>query len=240
MSSDGRRRGKDRGFDRRGGRDFYGNEGDFYGDQNFAGGDRFGGGGDRFGGERGGYGDDRQGGGGYGGGRGGPQGSGESLGEASGTVKWFNPTKGFGFIARDEGDDVFVHISAVERAGHATLGEGQPVKFTLMDRGGRLSAADLQVEGEAPPPPAGSQRPQRDHSDIDFTPGEKIDGTVKFFNTMKGFGFIERGDGQQDAFVHVTALERSGIQSLAEGQRVRFELSRDRRGKVAADNIELI
>tara|TARA_B100000949_G_scaffold94399_1_gene84201 strand:+ start:448 stop:660 length:213 start_codon:yes stop_codon:yes gene_type:complete len=64
----------------------------------------------------------------------------------SGTVKWFNPTKGFGFIVPEEGgNDVFVHISAVEAAGLKGLDEGQKVQFELQDNRGRQAAADLQV-----------------------------------------------------------------------------------------------
>lgn len=64
----------------------------------------------------------------------------------SGTVKWFNPTKGFGFIVpEDGGNDVFVHISAVEAAGLRGLDEGQKVQFELQENKGRQAAANLQV-----------------------------------------------------------------------------------------------
>lgn len=64
----------------------------------------------------------------------------------SGTVKWFNPTKGFGFIVPENGgNDVFVHISAVEAAGLKGLDEGQKVQFELQDNRGRQAAADLQI-----------------------------------------------------------------------------------------------
>ena len=63
-----------------------------------------------------------------------------------GTVKWFNPTKGYGFIKPANGDkDVFVHISAVERAGLSTLNEGQEVEFELVTNRGRTSAENLKV-----------------------------------------------------------------------------------------------
>jgi CspA family cold shock protein len=65
-------------------------------------------------------------------------------------------------------------------------------------------------------------------------------GTVKFFNTTKGFGFISPEDGGKDAFVHVTALERAGISSLAEGQKVSYDLESGRDGKVSATNLKLV
>ena len=67
-----------------------------------------------------------------------------------------------------------------------------------------------------------------------------INGTVKFFNANKGFGFIEPEDGSKDAFVHITALERAGISGLAEGQKVSYELEEGRDGKKSATNIQLI
>jgi CspA family cold shock protein len=70
--------------------------------------------------------------------------------------------------------------------------------------------------------------------------GEKAQGTVKFFNAMKGFGFIQRDDGQPDAFVHISAVERAGIPTLNEGDRLEFELEVDRRGKTAAVNLHPI
>lgn len=66
-------------------------------------------------------------------------------------------------------------------------------------------------------------------------------GTVKFFDATKGFGFIAPEDGSTDVFVHISAVERSGMQSLSEGQKVNFEVVRDRKsGKNAADNLQAI
>lgn len=67
-----------------------------------------------------------------------------------------------------------------------------------------------------------------------------IDGTVKFYNSTKGFGFIAPDDGSKDAFVHVSALERAGISGLAEGQKVSYSLETGRDGRVSAANIQLI
>jgi CspA family cold shock protein len=66
-----------------------------------------------------------------------------------------------------------------------------------------------------------------------------ITGTVKFYNDMKGFGFIQPNDGSKDVFVHATALERAGMRNLVEGQKVAFDTAEDRRsGKIAVNNIE--
>ncbi len=67
-----------------------------------------------------------------------------------------------------------------------------------------------------------------------------IEGTVKFFNTTKGFGFIQPDDGSKDAFVHISAVERSGLSSLNEGQKVSYELEKGRDGKVSATNLSLL
>ena len=63
-------------------------------------------------------------------------------------------------------------------------------------------------------------------------------GTVKFFNTQKGYGFIQPEDGTKDVFVHISAVERSGLGNLHEGQRVSFELERGQQGKTSAVNLQ--
>lgn len=63
-------------------------------------------------------------------------------------------------------------------------------------------------------------------------------GTVKWFNTSKGYGFIQPEDGSGDVFVHVSAVERSDLQTLQEGQKIRFDLERGPRGKTSAVNLQ--
>jgi CspA family cold shock protein len=63
-------------------------------------------------------------------------------------------------------------------------------------------------------------------------------GTVKFFNENKGYGFIQPDEGGNDAFVHITAVERAGMRSLRQDQRVSYELEQDRRGKMSAVNLK--
>jgi CspA family cold shock protein len=242
-----------RGRDKRD--DFFGGESSSYGERGgfsdrggFGGGGGGGyrGGGDRFGGgggygDRGGFGGGGgggfRGGGGGGGFRGGGGGGGggmppQVVGEGKGVVKFFNAQKGFGFVVRDDGgEDVFVHISAVEQAGLTDLADGQPLEFTLVDRGGRISATNLRIEGEPMAVERAERAPERKLT------GEKATGVVKFFNAMKGFGFIQRDDGQPDAFVHISAVERAGMPTLNEGDKLEFEIEVDRRGKYAAVNL---
>jgi CspA family cold shock protein len=173
------------------------------------------------------------------------------IGEGKGVVKFFNGQKGFGFIQVDDRpDDVFVHISAVEQAGLTGLAEGQPLEFTLVDRGGKVSATDLVIDGEPMPVPERAPRPDRggfqrggDRGGFDRAPmrestGERANGTVKFFNDMKGFGFIQRDDGGEDVFVHISALERSGVGNVTQNDRLAFDIEVDRRGKYSAANVE--
>jgi CspA family cold shock protein len=197
---------------------------------------------------------------------------------ASGTVKWFNTAKGFGFIQPDDGgQDVFVHISAVERAGLNALDEGQTVAFDLEQdaRSGKTAAGNLQVTGEAP---AGSRsaaprgpRPggpgggfgrdrgfggggggygnDRGGGGFDRAPrgggggGQSMgsgSGKVKWYNATKGFGFILPDEGGPDIFVHVSAVERAGLNALNEGQTVSYDLEQDRRtGKTSAGNLRV-
>jgi len=239
----GRRRGRDKrdGF----GEDSFdpfgsGNEGfsppSYGNDRGGFGGDRSGG--DRYGSDRGGFGGDRGGGGFRGGGGGGGGGAGggsrmpaQVVGTGKGTVKFFNSQKGFGFIQQATGgEDVFVHISAVERAGLEGLAEGQELEFNLVDRGGKISAQDLQIVGDVVAAPQAGP-PKRELT------GERTTGTVKFFNSTKGFGFLVRDDGQPDAFVHISAVERSGLTAINEGERFEFDLEVDRRGKYSAVNL---
>ena len=240
------------------GQEFYGGFGEAPRGGGFDGG--FGGGGPRGGGggDRGGYAGgggggrsgggygERSGGGGYGGGGGGGGGGGfnrgprpsmpaQIVGEGLGTVKFFNSEKGFGFIAREDGgEDVFVHISAVEQAGLTGLASGQPLGFTLVDRNGRISAIDLKIEGEPMALDAPAERPTRARRQLT---GERASGEVKFFNASKGFGFIKRDDGGADCFVHISALERAGMHSLNEGDRLDFDIEVDDRGKYSAVNL---
>lgn len=181
---------------------------------------------------------------------------------SQGVVKFFNAAKGFGFIAPDDGSpDIFVHISALHDSGIEDLSEGDSVTFEVEQdrRSGKLAAVGLRVTGQAPAG-AGRGRPaargDRGHDsprgksggDFDRTRGGggasrdsagSGSGVVKWFNTAKGFGFIQPNDGGADVFVHISAIERAGLRGLDEGQPVSYDLEKDRRtGKLAATNLK--
>jgi CspA family cold shock protein len=172
---------------------------------------------------------------------------------ANGTVKFFNTAKGFGFIApEDGGADVFVHISAVERSGLRELGGGDRVSFELEEdrRSGKLAAVDLRVTGSGGAPGGRSaERPRADYQRSASAPRGPSSGggsaaggrgVVKWFNATKGFGFIQPDAGGDDVFVHISAVERSGLRDLREGEVVTFDVERDSRsGKAAAANLRV-
>ncbi len=174
---------------------------------------------------------------------------------ANGVVKWFNPAKGFGFIQpEDGGQDVFVHIAAVERSGLSGLNEGDQVAYELEEdrRSGKTSAGQLRVTGHGPAPAGGGRGAPRPSRGFDSPrggggggfssgTGESGTGVVKWFNTTKGFGFIQPDNGGGDVFVHISAVERAGLRGLNEGQQVGYELEQDRRsGKTSAGNLRIL
>lgn len=67
-----------------------------------------------------------------------------------------------------------------------------------------------------------------------------LNGTVKWFNLTKGFGFLAREDGQKDVFVHISAVEKAGLSGLSEGQKVQFEVAKGRDGRMSAENLKLL
>jgi len=140
-----------------------------------------------------------------------------------GTVKWFNPKKGYGFIEpADGGKDLFVHVTHVQQAGLKTLEEGQAVEYDVESDGprGRISAVNINLANGTSS--VGTQR----------------NGVVKWFNADKGYGFIKPDDSEVDIFVHISAVERAGRRSLHEDQRVRFTPRRTR-GRVSAEDLQI-
>ncbi len=149
----------------------------------------------------------------------------------SAVVKWFNPVKGFGFVQPGDGSpDAFLHISVVEQIGHRSLPEGAKIVCDIAEgRKGPQVAAIIRIDEmpEAPPPPSGG------------APGSTVEGTVKFFNMEKGFGFVTPDDGGKDVFVSARTLERIGIANLEAEQRVRLATRMGPKGPMA-ESVEIL
>lgn len=150
----------------------------------------------------------------------------------SATVKWFNATKGFGFVSPTDGSaDAFLHISALERAGVGEVGEGATMVVDLGpgQRGPQVVTVH-SVDMSTAVPRRPSMRPEGMPRG---EPGPTVEGRVKFFSADKGFGFIAVDDGGKDVFVHIRALEKSGLRSLEPDQRVRLTITMGQKGPQA-------
>jgi CspA family cold shock protein len=136
-------------------------------------------------------------------------------------VMWFNPTKGFGFVKAQDGSEAFLHISSLEGAGCSSVCEGTRLKVRIeQGQKGPQVVQVLEVSGETASPTG--QRPARP---APHRPGpdegtDEVEGTVKWYNPDKGFGFISPAGGGKDIFVHASVVTRSGIAALSEGQKV--------------------
>lgn len=157
------------------------------------------------------------------------------------TVKWFNPSKGFGFVAASDGSgDAFLSLRALEAAGHdgAEPGARAIVRLRPGPKGPQVAEV---LELEDLPPQARPARPPRASGGFaprDDGPAEDVNGTVKWYNRDKGFGFVQPDDGGRDVFVHASTLQRAGLTDLAEGQRVMMGVVAGSKGREAS-NISL-
>lgn len=148
-------------------------------------------------------------------------------------VKWFNVTKGFGFVQLSEGaPDAFLHISVVERSGNRELYEGTTIVCDLMQGRKGLQVAEIHSVEAAAAPPAGAAPGGQGET-------ETVEGTVKFFNVEKGFGFVIPDNGGKDVFVSGRTLERFGLPALQPNQRVRLQTRMGQKGPMA-EHVELI
>lgn len=146
-------------------------------------------------------------------------------------VKWFNLTKGFGFVAPADGTaDAFLHSSVVSRAGLRDVTEGTKILAQICDGPkGRQVADIVQVLGVAPIP-----NPLQQATPIATSgPTEDVTGTIKWFKPDKGFGFAAPDDGGRDIFIHRTVLLRAGLQYIEPGQKVRMTVQTASKGREA-------
>jgi cold shock protein len=150
-------------------------------------------------------------------------------------VKWFSPEKGFGFVElSDESNEGFLHGSVLARSGISTLQPGDTLEVLVGPghKGPHVTEV-LSLHSSIAAPVSPTRSSATSDSPLPDTRVEEP-GMVKWFNPEKGYGFIARDSGGKDVFVHISALERSGITTLGEGQQVIVDVVEGRKGLEAA------
>ncbi|MEI6557889.1 MAG: cold shock domain-containing protein [Rhodospirillaceae bacterium] len=160
-------------------------------------------------------------------------------------VKWFNGEKGFGFAELEDGSgDAFLHIGALQAAGYESVAPGTKLSVNVGQGAKgpqitRVMEVDESTAAAAPassaprsgPPRTGAPRGPRQTPDP--STAVSLSGTVKWFNSEKGFGFVASETGGKDVFVHVSVLGAAGLTSLPEGQRVTMRVVETAKGREA-------
>ena len=178
-----------------------------------------------------------------------------SQASAKGKVKWFNATKGYGFITLDNGGDAFCHASALQATGHSEVPPGATIVCDLADSQRGLQVVSVHsVDVSTAEAPSRAPRPfggggggyggggyggGGGYRDNNAPSGPMVEGKVKFFNDQKGFGFVMPDSGSGDIYLHASALRRSGVQAVEPDQRIRYSTRQGNKG-VEVDKVEII
>jgi CspA family cold shock protein len=159
----------------------------------------------------------------------------ETLIEVTGRVKWFDVTKGYGFLVPDSGEaDVLLHVTVLRRDGFQTIHEGARVvaEATRRERGLQVLRV-ISVEMSEPLHPT-QLPPARTHAQVAAVGGFEI-VIVKWFNRIRGFGFLSRGEGTEDIFVHMETLRRFGFVDVKPGDSMLARFGPGPKGLMAAE-----
>jgi CspA family cold shock protein len=155
--------------------------------------------------------------------------------EISGVIKWFDQSKGYGFIVPDNGwPDVLLHVTVLRRDGYQTAYEGARLVCEAARRSKGYQAFRVISMDESTAIHPAELQPPRTHVTVTPTSGLER-AQVKWFNRLRGFGFLTRGEGTPDIFVHMETLRRFGLMELRPGQYVLVRFGPGSKGLMAAE-----
>lgn len=172
-----------------------------------------------------------------------PAGSAPEAAVIRGTVKWFDAVKGYGFIVPDSGGaDILLHKTVLRQAGHSIVYEGTLIVCEAVQgprgmqalRVMELDDSDAIVPRRGPPQQGAAPRGRPRAEPVEAS-GDFLAVKVKWFNRVRGYGFVTEGEGTPDVFVHVETLRRYGIEEVRAGQSAEVRIGTGPKGPMVAE-----